>query len=98
MTENTKMPKIIPDNEDYARYHDFSFGTYPDDDEERIMSDINWTLSLANDVLQYFSSWNHTHLQDEELANALNIVQKKLPATLEDWQAWAATIYHEGRE
>ena len=88
MTENTKLPNIIPDDEDYELYLD----------QWVVGEGLSYDIKHTNDILQYFSSWNHTHLQDEELANALNIVQKKLPATLKDWQEWAATIYHEGRE
>ncbi len=90
MTEYTRMPKIIPDDEDYARYNniDVIFVKF---------KILECSILATNEVLQYFSSWNHAHVQDEELANALNIVQKKLPATLAEWQEWAATVYHERR-
>ena len=88
MTENTKMPNIMPDDEDYNQY----LG------DETPYQNLNCDIQYANDILQYFSSWNHTHLGNEGLGNALNIVQRYLPATLKDWQEWAATIYSEGRK
>ena len=87
MTEDTKLPNIMPDDEDYNQY----LG------DETPYQNLNCDIQFANDIIDYFETWCRTHLDDLELMKAINVVRRKLPATLQDWQEWAATIYPEGR-